>query len=299
MPKLKSSAPSVVQSPAFAAASGTTWLVERVSPSAAAAVALRAVTYSPRGRVRPAAAGVLAKAKQRDFDCEGYRVRSYHWGESKDYVYLLHGWGSRAADMAAFVQPLLDQGLSVVALDAPGHGASSGWRSNLRLFAAATAILWRDLGPCFGIISHSIGCSAALLALKELQPWPIPNLVLLSPQDDPVKSIERMGQALGLAEETQKHFVAKFEEYVGQPVADAHISRIAPQHATNVLVVHDKDDKLVPFSQGRAVAEAIPGATFDGTEGLGHYRVLSSKAVRERATQFSASIDSRSIRARL
>ena len=71
-----------------------------------------------------AIAGVLA--------FEGGRVATWTWrGEaaaSRGRVMLVHGWSGRALVMTAFVEPLLRQGIDVVAIDLPGHGDSDGRR---------------------------------------------------------------------------------------------------------------------------------------------------------------------------
>src|SRR5687768_10404331 len=45
------------------------------------------------------------------------------WGRGP-VVYLLHGWGGRSSQWSSFVEPLARAGLTAVAFDAPGHGAS-------------------------------------------------------------------------------------------------------------------------------------------------------------------------------
>jgi pimeloyl-ACP methyl ester carboxylesterase len=49
-------------------------------------------------------------------------------------------------------------------------------------------------------------------------------------------------------------------------------SRVDGLHALGVpsLVVHGDADRLVPLTSGQATAEAIPGATFEVIEGMGH-----------------------------
>ena len=49
----------------------------------------------------------------------------WDWGEGPT-VLLVHGWNGAAAQLAGYVQPLVDAGYHVVAFDQPGHGHSSG-----------------------------------------------------------------------------------------------------------------------------------------------------------------------------
>jgi hypothetical protein len=55
-----------------------------------------------------------------------------------------------------------------------------------------------------------------------------------------------------------------------------------------MLVVHDRDDREVPFADGAAIAAVWPGARFLETSGLGHRRVLRDPAVVEAVVDFVA-----------
>src|SRR6201999_2421848 len=87
----------------------------------------------------------------------------YRWGDGPS-VLLVHGWGGSAGQMTAFGEPLREAGFSVVAFHAPGHGASTGSWLAIPRFAAALAAVARFHGPLHGIIAHSLGGPAALMA---------------------------------------------------------------------------------------------------------------------------------------
>ena len=52
------------------------------------------------------------------------------------------------------------------------------------------------------------------------------------------------------------------------------------------LVIHDDSDTDIPWEDGRAVADAWPGAEFMLTHGLGHRRILRDPAVVAAITEF-------------
>ena len=52
------------------------------------------------------------------------------------------------------------------------------------------------------------------------------------------------------------------------------------------LVIHDDRDTDIPWKDGRAVADAWPGAEFLLTHGLGHRRILRDPAVVTAITEF-------------
>ena len=92
-------------------------------------------------------------------------IAVYRWGEGPTVI-VVHGWGGSAGQMTAFVEPLRDAGFSVVAFNAPGHGASTGNWLAIPRFAAALAAVERAHGPLHAIIAHSLGGPAALVTLS-------------------------------------------------------------------------------------------------------------------------------------
>ena len=53
-----------------------------------------------------------------------------------------------------------------------------------------------------------------------------------------------------------------------------------------VLVVHDKDDREVPWEEGESIAQNWPGAEFFSTETLGHRRILRNTEVIAKSVTF-------------
>ena len=64
----------------------------------------------------------------------------------------------------------------------------------------------------------------------------------------------------------------------------------APRHASTIpaLVIHDRDDREVPYASADRIVRAWPDATLVTTEGLGHRRILRDASVIERVVAFAA-----------
>jgi hypothetical protein len=105
-------------------------------------------------------------------ELDGRTLHATAWG-SGPLVLLLHGWGGRSEQLAAFVGPLTAAGHRVIALDAPGHGRSGpgalgGRRSTVPEFSAALrAAAAQDGGRVHAVVAHSFGAAAAALAVRE------------------------------------------------------------------------------------------------------------------------------------
>jgi hypothetical protein len=79
---------------------------------------------------------------------------------------------------------------------------------------------------------------------------------------------------------------ARSERWLGASWDDFDIPALARAQKAPLLVVHDRDDDEVPWSDGAAIAAAWPGARLVTTEGLGHRRVLRDPRVVELAVSF-------------
>jgi pimeloyl-ACP methyl ester carboxylesterase len=62
---------------------------------------------------------------------------------------------------------------------------------------------------------------------------------------------------------------------------------LAPRLRTELLVVHDRDDREVPYEDGEETASRWPGARLVTTTGLGHRRILGDRDVVETVAAFA------------
>ena len=70
------------------------------------------------------------------------------------------------------------------------------------------------------------------------------------------------------------------------PMTKLSMDRIAPRLELPLLVIHDRDDREVPWVDGASIADASPRASLLSTEGLGHRRILRDPKVIEAAIAF-------------
>jgi pimeloyl-ACP methyl ester carboxylesterase len=81
----------------------------------------------------------------------------------------------------------------------------------------------------------------------------------------------------------------RLEERYGLALDEIDGTLFAPFVRAPVLVVHDHDDREVPFEHGARLAAALPHAALLETHGLGHRRVLKDANVIAEVTRFVAS----------
>lgn len=209
-----------------------------------------------------------------------------HRAPSAPTVLLVHGWEGRGSQLSSFVRPLLSAGLSVVAFDAPGHGASPGSRSSLPHFAWSVRSVADAIGTPHAIIAHSLGCAATTLVLRD--GLAARRVVFISPPLDPSDYVDRFGSVLGLEARIRERMKVRIEERFARKWADYSLANTAPSMTTPLLVIHDREDSETYWSEGAALAERWPGARMLTTTGLGHRRILRDEAVIRAVTQFVA-----------
>jgi pimeloyl-ACP methyl ester carboxylesterase len=260
------------------------WVLERVAPGLGARWAERRWFTLPRARpaASPARTGAAGGGTAFEVTVDGRRVRGRRWG-SGPLVYLVHGWGGSARQLDPLVDPLVRAGFSVVSFDAPSHGASDpgagGPRSGTipEASRALLAVVARH-GPAHGVVAHSLGASAAAIALRD--GLRTSRMVLIGPLAHPAPYTHVFAERLGFGERIRPRMVARIERRVGLPMAHFDVPGLARQVATpKLLVVHDRDDQETSWSDGRAIAGAWPGARLLTTDGLGHRRVLRDPEV--------------------
>ena len=255
-----------------------------VAPAIAARRAARLFTTPPRVRRPSAEIDLLATARARPMLVAGRRVETYTWGAGPT-VLLVHGWGGRGAQLGSFVGPLVARGFSVVAFDAPGHGASEPGTVTIPEITETIRAVADSRGPLAALVAHSIGATAAVRALWE--GLDAGAVVLVGPSADLTTPALRFNETLGFSRDVQERMHRLLEEHVGSwSVFDA--VELASALTAPALVVHDRGDAEVPWQHGAALARAWRGSEMLMTEGLGHRRILRDPDVVATAVAFVA-----------
>ena len=256
-------------------------------PELAGAWAERLFLTPPRNG-GAAAALDLIDARSALIEHKGRHIATWRWG-SRDapLVVLAHGWGGYAAQMRAFVFPLLSAGYQVVAYDQPAHGVSEGRLTGLPDFADVLAEISWHYGGAHAVVAHSLGAGAAGLALANGK-LRFEKMVLVAPPADLVGYSRRFARWHWMPETVRRAMQSAIEERYGIAWESLEVTRLAPRFRTPALVIHDRDDRMVPWPHGAQVAQVWPGARLMSTDGLGHLRILRDDAVTRAAADFIA-----------
>lgn len=250
-----------------------------LAPNLTAAVAERLFFKTRRNGPRPGEREFLEGAMPTTIS----GMKAWSWG-SGPTVLLVHGWNGRGTQLGAFIEPLVARGYQVVAFDAFGHGESPGNSMSLPELASCIRRISDEVGGLYGVIAHSMGGAATILALSD--GLELERAVLVSPPSDPRVFLQIFSDALGISDEVRQHLKERVERRIGITMQSMRADVVAPSMRIPVAVIHDRDDKEVPVDSGQRIADAWPDATLLLTEGLGHQRILRDPHVTSVAVSF-------------
>jgi pimeloyl-ACP methyl ester carboxylesterase len=249
---------------------------------------------TPRRHLRPEREfAVLGSGRRFDIDVllrsphwsgRTTKVAAWRWGIGP-MVLLVHGWEGRGSQLGAFVAPLVEAGLSVVAFDAPAHGDSPGSRLYLTDHADAIADVVATIGPVHAIIAHSFGAAAVLLANKR-HGVDISRNVMIAPNVIIDDSVHQFARAVALDDRDRTSFEKHLVGASGVPIETLALDRLVADRDAALLIIHDRTDREVPVKHADRLAATWPSSQLVLTDELGHRRILRDDAVIARSVEF-------------
>ncbi len=212
----------------------------------------------------------------------GLRARS--WGGTGPLVLALHGWRGRTTQFRPLAARLLERGMRTVALELPGHGISVGENASPRIIGELLVEVERITGPAHAAIGHSFGGAALGAAL--LYGFRPKRVVFVSSPTRVSRIPLMFARAAGLPPAAMREFVKILNREAGRPPAELDLVAVAPRAGIPGLLIHDREDAVIPYSEAEALAAAWPAVQFLATTGRGHRDILSAPEVIQAIADF-------------
>ncbi len=230
---------------------------------------------------------IAKKANLEKITVDGKQIQTYTWGEGDTTILLIHGWAGRGTQFYAFIDSLLEKNCRVIAFDGPSHGLSDGKKTNIIEFDHTLKAILANNPTIDSIISHSFGGAAALYSIAE--GLPIKRLALIGTPTIGSEIINEFIKRINGRASIAPYFESYVLQLIGQPFSyyEALNSLKRLQNPLDLLVVHDKNDKEVPFQHAEALVNQYPSTAFFPTEQLGHTRILKNQEVIDRVLKFT------------
>lgn len=205
-------------------------------------------------------------------------------------VWFVHGWESRSSRFQKSILKCVEAGYLVIAWDGPAHGDNEGKKTNIVEFArflkkdAQALIQKNNQFQIKALIGHSFGAGAT--AYSCLLGFPTEKLILISGPSSVLYVFERFWKTIRLSAKAQKAFVQQIQKSADVSVVDISLNKFLNQLSQKILVIHDKQDKEIPFAEALEVLQNCPTAKLVATENLGHRRILFSDELADLILEF-------------
>lgn len=221
---------------------------------------------------------LLAEGKAFERRLNHKTIRCWQWGQGPA-ILLAHGWNGRGVSLFRFIKPLVEQGYTVIAFDAPAHGESDGTTTSYFEFTdVVRAFIKPDRGfNIVGVIGHSFGAAATVNALSK-ERLPIPA-VLIAPALKLKEVLYNTFDNYGIPKSLYQNIIAKYERTYGYHLDHDNPLRLLPTLTAPILVIHDRNDNVIPYMDSRTAVQNHIAIRFHTTTGLGHKRILVNEKV--------------------
>jgi len=242
---------------------------------------------TPRSRViRRKETVVLENANTDQIVYKDQKVRLYQWGSGEEYVLLCHGWESNAGSLGAFVEPLVERGYTVIAYDSLAHGESEGKQSNMIVFKEIAKAIIEEKGKPKIAIGHSMGANVIVLLAKE-EALDISKVILISPFNQLRAIFLGFKDILKIPEAIYSIMLDKVSDRFNYDVREMEFGLVGHESPlSNILIMHDRNDKITPFSHSHTMAKRWKKAKLMPIEGSGHYKILWYRDTLEHSFDF-------------
>jgi pimeloyl-ACP methyl ester carboxylesterase len=189
---------------------------------------------------------------------------------------------------------LLGNDFNVVAYDSPAHNQSSGKQTNLFHNTQALLAVAESLAPIHALIDHSFGTIANNYALALCEENTLLEYAYLARVEkiiliaDPNKLTDIFAafiQAMYFPDSVLSIFHQKVEAISKRKIESMSVTRFSTAYSRQSLLIHDHNDRIVPFAEAEPVTKDSSASLF-ATTGYGHFHILKTKTVIEKIVNF-------------
>lgn len=211
-------------------------------------------------------------------------IQTYRWGRGERKILFLHGWGSHSYRWKSYIEALPPDDFTIYALDAPGHGLSTGTFLTVPAYAELIRSFILSLERVDTVVSHSLGSFALLYAFHQHPLLPVNKAVLMASPGEASDFITEFKETLGLWEETVQLVLNEFKGRYDVTPDFFSAEKFAQSVNIKGLIIHDEDDKEAPYHYSRAIHRSWKKSILLTTKRFGHN--LRHKSIVEAVVRF-------------
>jgi esterase/lipase len=245
-------------------------LLSHVFPEKATQLAYSLFSEPREGRLNKAKLPkILQETVTETFQHDGHHIQTYMWKGNNTVILLVHGWESNASRWKKMLPYLKKYGSTIIAIDAPAHGLSSGKEFNIPQYAKSIDFIVQKFKPKY-LIGHSLGGKASLYYQSVYQNNTIEKIVTLGSPSDFQIILDNYTTMLSLNSKISKGLEAYYLTHFKLKLEKFSAKQFATTINTKGLIAHDTDDTVVLFEEGKKISSTWKNSIFIETNGLGH-----------------------------
>lgn len=237
--------------------------------------ALKHLFFAPGAyRSNPEEEACLRKGRSFQIPVHDKIIQGWRWGQGPA-VLMVHGWNGRGIQFHNFVEVLVKNGFTAIAIDGPSHGASTGRITSFFEFIDTVRVFLEDDRKfnVQGIIAHSFGAAAAISALFE-EGKALP-MVCIAPVLKLRELVLDTFEKFGIPKIVYTEIISQYEKQFGYNLESINPHALLASISAPVLIVHDEEDRTVSIKDSEEQNRLHPHISLYFTKGLGHKRILT------------------------
>jgi triacylglycerol esterase/lipase EstA (alpha/beta hydrolase family) len=196
-------------------------------------------------------------------------IQTYIWKGNDTIILLIHGWESNSSRWKKMLPYLKKSGSTIIAIDGPAQGLSNGKEFTVPKYAEFIDVAAKKYQPHY-IIGHSMGGQTSLYYQYKYQNPSLQKMVILGAPSDFTIILKNFTSLLSLNNTVTKALEIKYTNYLNQHLDQFTSKEFVSTIDVKGLLVHDIEDTVVLFDEGKKIAESWKDVLFIQTKGLGH-----------------------------
>jgi len=225
---------------------------------------------TPRqGRVLDNQKAFLDSAEVLHLKYENLKISTYKWKGNGKTILLAHGWESNTHRWEALILLLKELDYNIISIDAPAHGNSSGKQFNAVLYSECIHVTAEHYKPQI-IIGHSVGGMSTGFYQYTYQNKTLEKLVLLGAPSEFTGVFKRYVNMMGYNKRIENGLNNLVVERFNKQPSHFSLANFAKTINTKTLIIHDIEDKIIPYNDAEMIAENHQNVEFITTKGYGH-----------------------------
>jgi pimeloyl-ACP methyl ester carboxylesterase len=211
----------------------------------------------------------LKEAQSETIQHKDDSIQTYIWKGNDTIILLIHGWESNSSRWKKMLPYLKKSGSTIIAIDGPAQGLSSGKEFTVPKYAEFIDIAAKKYKP-HHIIGHSMGGKTSLYYQYKYQNPSIQKIVILGAPSDFTIILKNFTTLLSLNSTVTKALKNKYTKHLNLNLDQFASKEFASKINVKGLLAHDVEDTVVLFDEGEKIATSWKDAQFIATKGLGH-----------------------------